>query len=168
MQAEAIVKRSISYIEQNLKEELRIEDLAQLAGYSVGHYQKLFSQITGISVATFLNKRRLDVALSEIRRGRRAIDAAFDYGFDSYAGFYKAFVRVYGNSPKKILSHKEELSMYLQNELRNVLVNWDILQDLPILNISILDDAAVADNVWAIGEDYILKTNNYIDFHVAG
>jgi len=159
MQTEELIKQSIAYIEQNLKEAIQIEDLAMLVGYSLGHYQKLFSQTTGTTVATFLNKRRLDAALVEVRKGRRTIDVAFDYGFDSYAGFYKAFVRIYGNSPKKYLANKEDSLMFSENELRKILENWNIPQSLPILNISILDGEKVADNVWAIGEDYILKTD---------
>jgi len=159
VQMEEIIKKSITYIEQNLKEPLEIETLARQAGYSLAHYQKLFSQITGVPVATFLNKRRLDATLSEIRRGRRAIDAAFDYGFETYAGFYKAFIRIYGTSPKKYTTAKEELTMTKEIKLREILENWDIPQDLPILNIPINDGEKFAENVWAVGEDYILKTD---------
>ena len=154
MQAETAIKKSISYIEQNLKENIPIEELANHAGYSLGHYQKLFSQITGTSVATFLNKRRLDATLTEIRRGRRAIDTAFDYGFETYAGFYKAFVRIYGASPKKYIS-KEESFMLSQNELRKILENWEIPQDLPVLTVPTINASS---NVWVVGEDYILKS----------
>ena len=154
MQAEEIIKHSIKYIEQNLKESIELEVLANLAGYSIDHYQKLFSKITGISVAKFLNKRRLDAALVEIYKGRRTIDVAFDYGFESYAGFYKAFVRTYGGSPKKYLS-KEESSMISEIELRKILENWDIPQDLPILTAPTVNPSS---KVWIVGKDYVLKT----------
>ena len=154
MQAEEVIRHSIKYIEQNLKVTIEIKDLANLAGYSIDHYQKLFSQITGVSIAKFLNKRRLDAALVEIHKGRRTIDVAFDYGFESYAGFYKAFVRIYGGSPKKHLS-KEESSMVSENDLRRILANWDIPQDLPILATPTVNPSS---NVWIVGEDYILKT----------
>lgn len=42
--------------------------------------------------------------------GKKAIDVAFTYGFSTYAGFYKAFVKEYGSSPKKYLTiYKDEL-----------------------------------------------------------
>jgi AraC-like DNA-binding protein len=60
----------------------------------------MFTQTTGMSVSAYINKLRLNRALSEITGGRRAIDVAMEYGFNTYAGFYKAFVRMYSGSPK--------------------------------------------------------------------
>ena len=160
MQLSDIIKSSVAYIEKNLKAEITADELANIAGYSVWHYHRLFTQATGLSIAEYIGKRRLDRALHEIAGGRRAIDVALEYGFDTYAGFYKAFVRMYGGSPKKTL--KTEVSvMYTENELRDILANWDIPQDLPILDIYIMDGAKVAGNVWSVGEDYILKTINH-------
>lgn len=82
---------------------------------------------------------------------------ALEYGFNTYAGFYKAFVRMYGGSPKQIL--KAEVSVvFTEKELRDILTNWDIPQVLPILDVYIMDGSKVSGNVWAAGEDYILKT----------
>lgn len=156
MQPNDIIKFSITYIEQNLKTDISAEELASMAGYSVWHYQRLFAQTTGLSIAAFIGKRRLDRALGEIAGGRRAIDVALEYGFDTYAGFYKAFVRMYGSSPKKTLQTEVSV-MFTEKELRNILANWDISQDLPILDIYIMGGSKVSGNVWSIGEDFILK-----------
>jgi len=158
MQASAVIKSGICYIEENLQTDIAAKDLADMAGYSLRHYQQLFSQAVGMSVAAYIRKRRLDKALLEIAAGRRAVDAAFDYGFNSYAGFYKAFVRAYGGSPQTKSSKKKGLFMLTEKELRNILTNWDIPQNLPILNVSVADGTAVSDNVWFVGEEYILKT----------
>ena len=157
MQANESIKPSLNYIEQNLKTIITVEELANMAGYSAWHYNHLFSQVTGLSVTAYISKRRLDRALGEIIGGRRAIDAALEYGFDTYAGFYKAFVKMYGNSPKSYLK-KEITAMFTEKEIRDILANWDIPQDLPILDVYIMDGAKVSENVWSIGEDYILKT----------
>ena len=156
MQPNDIIKFSITYIEQNLKTDISAEELASMAGYSVWHYQRLFTKTIGLSIAAFIGKRRLDRALGEIAGGRRAIDVALEYGFDTYAGFYKAFVRMYGSSPKKTLQTEVSV-MFTEKELRNILANWDISQDLPILDIYIMDGSKVSGNVWSVGEDFILK-----------
>lgn len=158
MQPNDIIKSSIAYIEQNLKTDISAEELASIAGYSVWHYQRLFAQTTGLSIAAFIGKRRLDRALSEIAGGRRAIDVALEYGFDTYAVFYKAFVRMYGGSPKKTLFKTEVLAMFTEKEMRGILENWTIPQDLPILDIYIMDGSKVSGNVWSVGEDFILKS----------
>lgn len=162
-----IIRTSIAYIEQNLKTYITPGELADMAGYSVWHYQRMFAQVTGVPLAAYINRRRLDRALEEIAAKRKAIDAALDYGFDSYAGFYKAFLRTYGCSPKKYLSlygtHRsitEVRSMLTETELRKVLNNWDIPRGLPIIDVRIVDGTKTADNIWQIGKEYILKTGD--------
>lgn len=160
MHTSDIIKSNINYIEQNLKTDITVEELASMAGYSVWHYHRLFVQYTDMSVSAYIGKLRLNRALSEIAGGRRAIDVALEYGFDTYAGFYKAFVRMYGGSPKNFLSKSEVSVMFTEKELREIIANWDMPQDLPILNVHTMDDTKISNNVWSIGEDYILKTGS--------
>lgn len=169
MQNANIIRTSIAYIEQNLKTDITAEELARMAGYSVWHYQRMFAQVVGVPLAAYINRRRLDCALAEIGAKRKAVDAAMEYGFDSYAGFYKAFLRMYGCSPKKYLSlygtHQsilEVLSMFTETELRKILKNWDIPQDLPINDVKIVDGTKTANNIWQVGEEYVLRTEDRV------
>jgi len=168
MQIPEIIKSSLDYIEQNLKTDITAEELARMANYSTFHYYRLFSSVMESSVSSYILKRRLDHALSEIADGRKAIDVVLEYGFDTYAGFYKAFTKMYGCSPKKYLSiynhHKpkkpEVAIMYSEKDLRKVLENWNIESGLPIGDIYIMDGAKVSGSVWTVGTDYILKTDD--------
>jgi AraC-type DNA-binding domain-containing proteins len=168
MQQFDTIKLSLAYIEKNLKTDIQVQELAQLSGYSVWHYQRLFAQFTGFSVAAYTAKRRLNCVLSDIINRRKAVDVVLEYGFDTYAGFYKAFRRMYGCSPRKYLSiygqqefNKEILIMFTETELRKVLKNWNIPQSLPIHDVYIMDGTKVSNNVWEIGDDYILKTEDH-------
>lgn len=168
MQYTELIKTALDYIEQNLKANITAEELAQMANYSTYHYYRLFSSVMGSSVASYILKRRLDHALAEIAGGRKAIDVVLEYGFDTYAGFYKAFVKMYGCSPKKYLSiyqeHKpkkpEVVIMYTDKELRKILENWSIEKNLPIIGAHMADGAKTSGNVWRVGNDYILKTGS--------
>ena len=168
MQIPEIIKSSLDYIEQNLKTDITAEELARMANYSTFHYYRLFSSVMESSVSSYILKRRLDHALSEIADGRKAIDVVLEYGFDTYAGFYKAFTKMYGCSPKKYLSiydhHKpkkpEVAIMYSEKDLRKVLENWNIESGLSIGDIYIMDGAKVSGSVWTVGTDYILKTDD--------
>lgn len=168
MQIPEIIKSSLDYIEQNLKTDITAEELAMIANYSTFHYYRLFSSVMESSVSSYILKRRLDHALSEIADGRKAIDVVLEYGFDTYAGFYKAFTKMYGCSPKKYISiykrHKpkkpEVAIMYSKKDLRKVLENWDIKSGLSIGDIYIADGAKVSGSVWTVGDDYILKTGD--------
>jgi len=169
MQLPNIIKTGLNYIEQNLKTDITAEELAKMAGYSTYHYYRLFSSVMGSSVAGYILKRRLDLSLAEIADGRKSIDVVLEYGFDTYAGFYKAFVKVYGCSPKKYLNiyqkhtpnKPEVISMYSKNELKQILENWDIPKNLPIKDAYIMDGTKVSGKVWSVGDDYILKTGEW-------
>lgn len=168
MQIPDIIKSSLDYIEKNLKTDITAEELAMKANYSTFHYYRLFSSVLESSVSSYILKRRLDHALSEIAEERKAIDVVLEYGFDTYAGFYKAFTKMYGCSPKKYISiykhHKpkkpEVAIMYSEKDLRKVLENWHIESDLPIGGIYIEDGSKVSGSVWTVGNDYILKTSD--------
>ena len=119
------IKPSLDYIEQNLKTNIKTEELANMTGYSVTHYYRLFNKITGLSVANYISKKRITQALFEILAGRKAIDAVLDYGFDTYAGFYKAFVKIYGCSPMKYLTVYKNLT---PKELEEILMNYNLTE----------------------------------------
>ena len=162
------MRSTLEYIEQNLKANITAGELAARAGYSHWHFCRLFAQATGMPVGGYLQKRRLARALEDIARGGVGIDTALAYGFDTYAGFYKAFTRMYGCSPKQYLAlygpptqANTEVSFmktYTKKQLREVLTNWDIPQDLPVGDVLCMDGTKIAHDVWTVGDDYILRT----------
>ena len=115
------IKPSLDYIEQNLKTDIKIEELANMTGYSVTHYRRMFGKTTGVSVANYISKRRINHALFEILSGRKAIDAVLEYGFDTYAGFYKACVKMHGCSPTKYLMLNKNLTT---KEMENIFMDY--------------------------------------------
>jgi len=158
------IKSSLDYIEQNLKTDIAADELAEMANYSVGHFCRLFAQTMDSTVASYIVKRRLDHALAEISSGRKAIGVVLEYGFDTYAGFYKAFVKMYGCSPKKYLSiykKSEVFIMHSEIEIQTILGNWDIPKGLKIEDASTRNwkTGEIEWQMWEIGDDYCLKTN---------
>ena len=138
-----------------------------MANYSTGHFYRLFAQAMDSSIANYILKRRLDHALIEISSGRKAVNVVLEYGFDTYAGFYKAFVKMYGCSPKKYLNlyknKKQEVQyMHSINEIKAILANWDIPSNSKIEDVTLLDWNTQEKSewrTWQIGDDYLLKTN---------
>lgn len=102
----AEVQRVIDYIDAHLKEEISIAALADIAGYSPWHFYRLFMGCTGRPVMEYIRLRRLQSALDELAQGRKLYDIALDYGFETQAGFYKAFQRQFGCSPSRYRIHK--------------------------------------------------------------
>ena len=164
---QGFIKSSLDYIEHNLKADITVDELAAMANYSVRHYCRLFAQAMDSTVASYILKRRLDRALVEISSGRKAIVVVLEYGFDTYSGFYKSFVKMYGCSPKKYLSiyknkQSEVLFMHDINEIKKILANWDIPSNLNIEDITHThwETNEKSDwKTWDIGDTYYLKTN---------
>lgn len=102
------IQNSLDYIEEHLQSDLTVEELASIAGFSPYHYYRVFSAYVGLPVMEYIRRRRLAYAASELGGGRRIIDIALDYGFDTHNGFAKAFRKVYGCSPEKYRVHVVE------------------------------------------------------------
>lgn len=94
-----ILEQSVAYIEKHLKEPLSVELLAAEAGFSPYHFSRLFAVYTGMPVMEYIRRRRLGYAVAEICEGKRILEVAMDWGFESHGGFAKAFRKVYGFSP---------------------------------------------------------------------
>jgi len=52
-----------------------------------------------MSVSAYITRRKLEYALYELSKGRKVIDVAFEYGFETHAGFTKAFKKCFGYPP---------------------------------------------------------------------
>lgn len=99
MDTRSIIESSARYIDAHLNTPLSVENLASLAGFSPYYYCRLFSLYMEMPVMEYVRRRRLAKGAAEICKGRRILDVAMDYGFESHNGFSKAFRKVYGFSP---------------------------------------------------------------------
>lgn len=110
-------ENTLRYIEENLQAEISIEDLAEHAGYSKHHFCHLFKETMGQPVGSFIKRLRLLYVLHALYHGASATDVIHNYGFDTYGGFYKAFVKMFGCSPKAYVeTHKDELPLNVMEE----------------------------------------------------
>ncbi len=170
METVDIMQKTIDYIEDNLKAEITAEDLAEISGFSLYHFYHLFGSYIGIPILAYITKRRLMHAIYEANGGKKLVDVSLEYGFNTHAGFFKAFKREYGCSPKRFLKIKsakkpepidlraEGKFMLTQTQIRQILSNWDIDVKSEIGTMYVVGGAVKSENTWTIGEEYILKT----------
>ncbi len=97
------IEKCIEFIEDHIKEDITIEEIANQSGYSLYHFCRVFSLCKGISVMEYIRGRRLALAATELFKGRIILDIAFDYGFETPSGFAKAFRKAYGYSPTQYM-----------------------------------------------------------------
>jgi len=164
----SIIQKSINYIDKNVKTNISVNELCNRAGYSYEYYCRLFKQYVGFSPAEFITRRKLIYAVFEMSQGKSKTAVAFDFGYDTYAGFYKAFKREYNCSPSEFIkNHKsckpykinilqEEHIMVSKEKIKSILKQWDI-NDFEIRNIINENTGRQSDNAYYIGDDYVIK-----------
>lgn len=94
-----IILLCIQYIEDNIKEELTVECISKKMGYSKYHFSRIFREQMGLALMEYVKERRLFRATEDIMLGKRILDVAIEYGYQTHSGFTKAFRRKYGFSP---------------------------------------------------------------------
>lgn len=104
----------LRFIEEHLKEELTLEQIADAAGYSRYHFSRKFRERQGISVMKYVLRRKLEKASQEILSGRSILETALDLGFSSHSSFSTVFRREMGYHPS-LLKLKKEIAggMYM-------------------------------------------------------
>lgn len=169
MQNIDIIQNSLDYIEENLKSEFHAEELADAAGYSLFHYYRIFQKLVGIPVMQYITRRKLLHAAFEIANGSKIIDAALSYGFETNAGFYKAFLREFHCSPSEYVTRhaakrpykikliQEEHIMLTQKKINEMLAYWN-MQDEKITDFYYAGTGNRSDCQWNVGEKYVIKT----------
>lgn len=99
MKYDDIILLCIQYIEDNIKEELTVECISKKMGYSKYHFSRIFREQMGLALMEYVKERRLFRATEDIMLGKRILDVAIEYGYQTHSGFTKAFRRKYGFSP---------------------------------------------------------------------
>lgn len=102
MDYDACIKKSIEYIEDNLKMKIELKELADNVFLSKYHFHRVFHAVVGEPVAEYIRKRRLMEAAKELLNTEdKIVDIALDYQFGSQEAFTKAFKKLYGIPPKE-------------------------------------------------------------------
>ncbi len=97
------ISDAISFIEENITEEITIDDIARKVHISPFYFQKGFAMLCDFTVGDYMRYRRLALAGSEIAANDdKIINIALKYGYDSPDSFTKAFVRFHGCTPSAV------------------------------------------------------------------
>lgn len=163
----AIIQRSLDSIEEGLTGALTPEQLSREAGFSLYHYCRVFKAATGMSVMRYITRRRLMHAVYHMGLGGQMTDCALSFGFDSYAGFYKAFRREFSMSPTGYLKEhqavrparvnlKERGNIMEQKHLDAALAAWE-LSGAATQAVRYPGTGNVSTNTWLVDDRYYLK-----------
>ena len=168
MDTRHMIQQSLDYIEENLQTDITAAELADMAGFSLFHYYRLFQQATGLPVMQYVLRRRLLHGVYAMKQGSSKVDAALSFGFDTYAGFYKAFCREFGSTPSAFLDAsrakrpwriditKEETMTVTHKKIAQILENWGLSHE-NITDIYYEGTGNKNENACYVGDSFVLK-----------
>jgi AraC family transcriptional regulator len=94
------INRVIDFIHEHVSEELSLEKLASIAPFSVFHFHRIFTALTGDSPRDFAQRLRLEKAANRLCHDSEVplTELAFSLGFSSSSVFARAFKKYFGVS----------------------------------------------------------------------
>lgn len=94
------LRQVLSFIEDNLRQDLALQTIAEVAGLSVSHLKVLFRRSAGIPVHQYVIRRRVDRAVLLLRQGKLSIsEIALETGFAHQSHLAMHMRRILGVSP---------------------------------------------------------------------
>ena len=100
-----------NYMKEHYQEELSLEALAEVFGYTPAYISRMFQKYAGINYKDYLQGVRVEYAFAELNRAEHTVsEVAFHHGFPSSRAFSKAFQKKYGMLPSAYLQRKTESS----------------------------------------------------------
>ncbi|MCK8099302.1 AraC family transcriptional regulator [Bacillus sp. 2CMS4F] len=97
------VKVVCGFLEEHYAENVTLNDLSELTGWSKYHLLRSFTKQKGITPNSYLETIRINQAKKLLEQGVRPIDAAFQTGFSDQSHMTKFFKRQVGLTPKQYM-----------------------------------------------------------------
>lgn len=91
-----------TYIDRHCTEDLSLDEIADLSGFSKYHFSRLFRQFTGFTFYRYLNQQRIAHAQALLADPDHSVlDVALSSGFSSMSAFVRMFRILKGCTPSQ-------------------------------------------------------------------
>lgn len=98
------VRRVREFIRENVSENIKLQDLAEVANLSPFHLNRAFSAQIGLPPHEFQSQLRIEKAAKLLARKKPLAEIAFETGFSDQSHFNRFFKRYVGVTPKKFVA----------------------------------------------------------------
>jgi AraC family transcriptional regulator of adaptative response/methylated-DNA-[protein]-cysteine methyltransferase len=95
----ATIRKMLAFITENWREQPSLETIAEEAGLSPHHLQRVFTRWAGLSPKAFLQAVTLDHARSLLRDSASILDATYELGLSGPGRLHDLFITHEGMSP---------------------------------------------------------------------
>jgi len=109
-----LMQKALNFMETKLTASFCLEDVADIANFSMYHFHRLFVLTVGYTPKDYVRRRRLSEAARELTYNFRSIEEiAGRYQFESQASFTRAFGKQFGISPGKLRRSKKAFPYFI-------------------------------------------------------
>ena len=109
------ITQIVDYIETHLEDKLDLEKIASEAGYSKYHLHRMFSNIVGFTVHSYVQRRRLtEAARLLIFSNQSIMEIALFAGYKTQQSFSVAFKALFDCSPQVLRKKREFFPLQLK------------------------------------------------------
>lgn len=98
------IEKAIKYLEEHFLEQPNLDDLADKLGLSPFHFQRMFTEFSGISPKRFLQYLTSGYLKDKLSETQNLIHAAEEAGLSSQSRVYDLFVTLEGVTPQEYKS----------------------------------------------------------------
>jgi AraC-like DNA-binding protein/catechol 2,3-dioxygenase-like lactoylglutathione lyase family enzyme len=162
------VAAAIRFVRENGNASISLETLAETAGASPFHFDRVFRRMTGMGAIRYVRSFRLSQAAVElVQSNRRVIDIAFSAGYANHESFSRAFRMEFKTSPRAY-RNKNRLSR-LQNQreitMKNLGISFGFVK-IPVTQFA--KSAAFYRDVLGLEEQFAVEQYGWAQYDVGG
>lgn len=130
-----VVRNIIGYLDENYRDKISLEDVAEVAGYHPNYTSEIFSKTLGISYTEYLLRKRLSCATKDLKQSEKKIaEIALDHGFPNVRSFNTAFRENFGRSPSEYRQSLDKETLEIDAQFKKVFLSDDNLNWLRAKN----------------------------------
>jgi len=94
------MKDVLGYIEANFIDGVSLEELSQYGNISIAHLSRVFKQMTGFNITTYVTTKRIIRAKELLLSTDDKVSTiAYACGFESLPYFHRTFKKIIGSTP---------------------------------------------------------------------
>ncbi len=105
---EELVIDILKYIDNNLYDNIKVEDIANLFHFDRSYFTKTFKKYTGLSIVEYINERKIIRCINQVINSRdKILKIALNNGFNSLEYFSETFYKITNFSPLSLREYKD-------------------------------------------------------------
>ena len=118
---------AVNYIDSHLMSDIKPETIAKQADMSLYHFQRMFAVMSGVSLSQYIRRRRMTLAVADLKAGEKILDVALKYQYLSPTAFNRAFQSVHLVAPSLVKHGGVTLKSYQRLHFQMVVTGVESL-----------------------------------------